>query len=48
MFRGYEMYCHEPEVMGLNSGWVKLGVLVLLSKLSVNNKITWRSIDDTT
>ena len=23
---GHEMYCHNLEVMGLNLGWVKLGV----------------------
>ena len=24
--QGHEMYCHDLEVMGLNPGWVDLGV----------------------
>ena len=26
--QGYEMYCHDLEVMGLNPGWVEFGVRI--------------------
>ena len=34
--QGHEMYCHDIEVKGLNPAQAKLGCVVLLSELYLN------------